>query len=106
MDETYIGGQEPGLAGGRAKGKRVLTGIAVEAHAEGGLGRCRMAPIENAKAATLRAFIQNNVAPGSLIDTDGWGGYRSIARKRVIGLVRETDDRALVSVLAQVVAEA
>lgn len=80
VDETYIGGQEPGLAGGRAKGKKVLTGIAVEAHAEGGLGRCRMAPIENAKAATLRAFIQNNVAPGSLIVTDGWGGYRSISR--------------------------
>ena len=27
---TYIGGEEPGLAGGRARGKKVLTGIAVE----------------------------------------------------------------------------
>jgi hypothetical protein len=31
VDETFIGGQEPGLRGGRARGKKVLTGIAVEA---------------------------------------------------------------------------
>lgn len=80
VDGTYIGGLEPGLPGGRAKGKKDLTGIAVEAPAEGGFGRCRMAPLENAKAATLRAFIQDNVAPRSLIVTDGWGGYRSISR--------------------------
>lgn len=30
VDETYIGGREPGLSGGRAKGKKILTGIAVE----------------------------------------------------------------------------
>ncbi len=27
VDETYIGGEEPGLAGGRARGKKVLTGL-------------------------------------------------------------------------------
>jgi hypothetical protein len=30
VDGTYIGGEEPGLRGGRAPGKKVLTGIAVE----------------------------------------------------------------------------
>ena len=30
VDETYIGGVEPGLGGGRAPGKKVLTGIGVE----------------------------------------------------------------------------
>ena len=30
VDETYIGGIEPGLSGGRAKGKKALVGIAVE----------------------------------------------------------------------------
>src|SRR4051812_6082184 len=29
IDETYIGGEEPGLRGGRAKGKKLLVGIAV-----------------------------------------------------------------------------
>jgi hypothetical protein len=27
VDETYIGGEEPGLSGGRAKGKKVLVGF-------------------------------------------------------------------------------
>ncbi|PCC48813.1 MULTISPECIES: IS1595 family transposase [Brevibacterium] len=30
VDETYIGGEEPGLAGGRAKGKKALVAVAVE----------------------------------------------------------------------------
>ena len=30
VDETYIGGEEPGLRGGRAKGKKALVGIAIE----------------------------------------------------------------------------
>jgi hypothetical protein len=30
VDETYIGGDEPGLIGGRAKGKKALVGVAVE----------------------------------------------------------------------------
>lgn len=42
VDETFIGGQEPELRGGRAKGKKVLTGIAVEIRGPKGLGRWRM----------------------------------------------------------------
>jgi hypothetical protein len=30
VDESYFGGEEPGLRGGRQKGKKVLVGIAVE----------------------------------------------------------------------------
>ena len=44
VDETYLGGEEPGLRGGRAKGKKVLTGIAVEVREPKGFGRCRIAP--------------------------------------------------------------
>ena len=57
VDETYIGGEEPGLAGGRARGKKVLTGIAVEVRESTGLGRCRMLPLADASgriAAPLR----------------------------------------------------
>src|SRR6266508_1769151 len=42
VDETFIGGEEPGLRGGRARGKKVLTGIAVEVREPKGIGRCRM----------------------------------------------------------------
>ena len=44
VDETYIGGQEAGLPGGRAHGKKVLTGIAVEILEPKGFGRWRMHP--------------------------------------------------------------
>jgi len=39
-DETFTSGDEPGLRGGRVRGKKVLTGIAVEVSAPKGIGRC------------------------------------------------------------------
>ena len=80
VDETYIGGEEPGLRGGRARGKKVLTGIAVEVRAPRGLGRCRMAPLADASAASLHAFVADHVEPGATVVTDGWQGYRGLDR--------------------------
>lgn len=82
VDETYIGGIEPGLSGGRAHGeKKTLTVIAVELKEGGGFGRCRMLPIKDASSASLHAFIKNNIESGSTIITDGWKGYQGIVRK-------------------------
>ena len=53
VDETYIGVQEAGLPGGRAHGKKVLTGIAVEVLEPKGFGRFRMRPLADAPAASL-----------------------------------------------------
>lgn len=78
VDETYIGGEEPGLAGGRARGKKVLTAVAVEVTELKGLGRCRMTPLADASNASLHTFITENVAPGATVITDGWSGYRGI----------------------------
>ena len=39
VDETYIGGKETGLSGGRAKGKKILTCIAIEILELKGFGR-------------------------------------------------------------------
>jgi hypothetical protein len=64
VDETFIGGEEPGLRGGRAKGKKVLTGIAVEVREPKGIGRACMAPLADASAASLHAFITDHVEPG------------------------------------------
>ena len=75
VDETYIGGQEPELRGGRAKGKKVLTGIAVEIKEPNGYGRCRMAPLVDASGASLHAFVSDHVEPGATVITDGWQGY-------------------------------
>ena len=46
VDETFIGGEEPGLRGGRARGKKSLVGVAVEVKQPRGLGRCRMAILD------------------------------------------------------------
>jgi len=78
MDETYIGGREPGLRGGRARGKKVLTGIAVEILEPKGYGRCRMAPLADASSASLHAFATDHVEPGAIVITDGWQGYRGL----------------------------
>jgi len=78
VDETYIGGEEPGLRGGRARGKKVLVGIAVEVTEPRGFGRCRMQILTDASAATLRPFVSAHVQPGSKVITDGWPGYRGI----------------------------
>lgn len=77
VDETTFGGEEPGLAGGRARGeKKVLVGVAVERAQSRGFGRCRMAPLADASAGSLRAFLTDNVEPGARIVTDGWRPYR------------------------------
>lgn len=75
VDESYFGGEEPGLRGGRQKGKKVLVGIAVERTQPKGFGRCRMAPLLDASADSLRAFLTDNVEPGARVITDGWRSY-------------------------------
>ncbi len=79
VDETYIGGAEPGLGGGRAKGKKVLTGIAVEIRKPKGFGRCRMGVVADASTASLHGFVTDHVEPGATIVTDGWQGYQGLA---------------------------
>jgi transposase-like protein len=86
VDETYIGGREPGLRGGRAKGRKVLTGIAVEILEPRGYGRCRMAPLVDASAASLHAFVTDHAEPGATVITDGWQGYRGLEK---LGYVHE-----------------
>lgn len=78
LDETYIGGEEPGLAGGRAKGKKALVAVAVEVAKPKGYGRCRMQIIPAATAATLGSFVTDHVAPATTVITDGWSGYAGL----------------------------
>jgi transposase-like protein len=78
VDETYIGGEEPGLRGGRAKGKKALVGVAVEVKEPRGYGRARMAILRDGSAASLHPFVTDHVEPGTRVITDGWLGYSGI----------------------------
>ena len=79
VDETFIGGEEAGLRGGRAKGKKVLVGVAVEVRQPRGYGRCRMEILADASAGSLRPFLTRHVEPGATVITDAWMGYHGIA---------------------------
>ena len=74
VDETYVGGEEPGLRGGRARGKKVLVAIAVECRGRGS-GRVRLARIPDLSRTSLHGFIKATVQPGALLLTDAWQGY-------------------------------
>ena len=78
VDETYIGGEEPGLSGGRAKGKKVLVAVAVEVKEPKGFGRCRMAILADASAGSLLPFVSAHVEPGTTVITDAWQGYHGL----------------------------
>lgn len=80
VDESFLGGPEPGVAGRGALGK-VLFAAAVEVNEEG-FGRARLGVIPNASAASLAVFLDANVEPGSRIITDGWPAYPPAIRDR------------------------
>lgn len=86
VNETSIGGEEPGLKGRRARGKKALVAVAVEEHEPRGYGRCRMEIIDDDSRAGLHRFITENIAPGSGIITDGWSSYRSLDK---LGYIHE-----------------
>ena len=80
VDETYIGGEEPELRGGRARGKKSLVGVAVELKQPLGYGRCRMAILADGSAASLHPFVTDHVEPGATVITDAWQGYAGIEK--------------------------
>jgi transposase-like protein len=79
VDETYMGGPEPGVRG-RGGRKKVLVGVAVEVHRPKGLGRCRVQPLTDLSAATLHSFVKAHVEPSATVVTDGWPAYSGIAQ--------------------------
>lgn len=78
VDESFLGGPEPGVPGRGALGKVLFAG-AVERD-ERGFGRVRLGVLENANATSLRDFLAANVEPGSRVITDGWSSYPPAAR--------------------------
>jgi transposase-like protein len=89
LDDTWVGGPQPGLRGSRQlKGRKAaLVMVAVEKR-DTWTGRARMAVIPDFKAATVLTFVKQNIAPGTTIYTDGLKpftgldatGYRHVPR--------------------------
>lgn len=78
VDETYLGGPETGLKGGRQLLEKALIVGAVEVRGKAA-GRVRLQVVPDASARSLTGFVKRTVAPGILILTDGWGAYAPLS---------------------------
>ena len=78
VDETMIGGVEKGGKRGRGAKKEIVV-IAVEIKHPKGYGRIRMRHVPDASTDSLEPFVREMVAPGSVVCTDGWGGYNGLS---------------------------
>jgi transposase-like protein len=83
-DETYIGGEKPGKRGRGAAGKALVV-VMAEVQ-EGKIGRIRLKRVPDASAQHLESAVMDTVEPGSIVCTDGWGGYGRLSR---IGYLHE-----------------
>jgi len=82
VDETFVGGTESGSdKKGRGAETKILVVVATECIGKQ-IGRVRFRCIDAATAENLIPFIQDNVAQGSTIVTDGWKGYKPLPLKK------------------------
>jgi len=77
VDETYWGGEEPGVVGRLTEQKALII---VGAEEDGnGIGRVRLRHIPDLTKASLHGFIQAAVEPGSTVRTDGLPAYLGLS---------------------------
>jgi transposase-like protein len=76
VDETYVGGLEPG-GGRRHLGNKALVAVAAQVDGKG-IGRIRLRRIPDASSRSLIPFVKEAVEPGSTVITDGWEGYEGL----------------------------
>ena len=76
VDETYLGATEEGVHG-RETVTKALIAVAAEERGRG-IGRIRLRRIADLSAHSLASFVQEAVAAGSVVHTDGWRGYRGL----------------------------
>ena len=76
VDETFVGGPQPGKRGRGAEGKALVL---VAAQQDGQrIGRIRLRRITDASGPTLQAAIKGLIAPESRVRTDAWAGYSGL----------------------------
>jgi transposase-like protein len=75
VDDAYFGGYKEGEQGRRkGGGSKNLVVVGVE-EKESGMGRARLVAVADHSRATFTETIRRNVAPGSVVRTDGLSSY-------------------------------
>ena len=88
MDCTFVGGRTPGGNAGVRYANKDEVVIAVELRHPRGFGPVRMAPIDSTeRKADIFSFAKANIAPGSVVYTDGDRLYNDLAKE--LGIVHE-----------------
>jgi len=77
VDEAFVGGASSRT--GRDGVGKALVAIAAEQDGKG-IGRIRLAHVADGSTPSLHGFIQQAIAPGSTVHTDGWAPYQGLEK--------------------------
>jgi transposase-like protein len=92
VDETYIGGPEPGMPG-RGAWDKTLVVIAAEEDGRG-IGRIRLCQVPDISSKSLLGVVEGSVEPGSTVRTDGLKQYRGVTARGYAHEVHRQDAEA------------
>jgi transposase-like protein len=94
VDDTWIGGPPPGLRGSRQlKGRHAVPVlVAVEKRGDRS-GRVRMSILRDFKATTVTALMQQHVAAGTTVYTDGLGSFEGLPKANFRHIARTQPHR-------------
>ncbi len=91
VDETFVGGPQPGKRGRGAAGKSGVAGMMERG------GKVHMQTLAKMDGETLRKFIEEHLGKNvSMVITDGFKGYNSvgkIARHKILNKSQETANK-------------
>lgn len=98
VDECLVGGKEKGVSGRETRTKSLVV-VAVEVRGAADpisgfrhMGRVRLARIPAADEPNLIDFIEDVVAPGAIVNTDGWSGYHNLETASLFGYRHVVDN--------------
>ena len=78
VDEAFVGGVSSGT--GRDGVGKAMVAIAAEEDGKG-IERIRLARVADGSTPSLHGFIQQAIAPGSTVHTDGWAPYQGLEKQ-------------------------
>jgi transposase-like protein len=91
VDERLVGDKEKGVSGRETRTKSLVV-VAVEVRGAADpisgfrdMGRVRLARLLAADEPNLIDFIEDVVAPGAIVNTDGWSGYHNLETASLFG---------------------
>ncbi len=79
VDETYLGGRAAG-AGRGGTDRKTPVAVAIELDAHRKPKRIAMGVLDKVDRHSLKRFAARTIEKGSKLRTDGWGGFRTLAK--------------------------